>query len=338
MDVDRLNSLYSQAFGGVVPQIIKSKSSGGTDTKGQKIVSGESLQEILAEHLVTEARHESKNVILYDYLYTQLEDGVAASILKPDGLTQDNYSSLLENAFLIKVQGPAEIEDYQRFTYSSEHFFELMTDVAWVSQSGAAKTLLGLMEGQVEELQQQAKNSTGGERSRLNSQIADIQREVKEYQDPARLKKKLIAQMGWNVDPAFMESITRLFRHFSPDNFEVTILPSEGCEGVVFRGILDKRLLRVQPEYLRVLYEGSVNKKWTMVGEVTHFPNAKQPNESVGFVQPTSQGTSENDPGLKDAMRAIFTSLDEMEGKFFESTKRVELRVRPLAIYQEVSM
>ncbi len=208
MDIDRLNSLYSQAFGGVVPQIIKSKSNQGTDTKRQKGIPEENQQELLAEHLVTEARHESKNVILYDYLYTQLEEGIAQSILKPEGLTQDNYGSLLKDAFLIRVQGPAEIEDYQRFTHSAEHFSELTSDVAWVSNSGAAKTLVCLMESQVEELHQQAKNSAGGERSRINSQIADIQRKLKEYEGPEKLKKKLVAQMGWGIDPTFMESIT----------------------------------------------------------------------------------------------------------------------------------
>ena len=340
MDVDRLNSLYSQAFGGVVPQIINSRSNQGTNTAEPKAVSEESPQELLTQRLVTEARHETKNVILYDYLYTQFEDGVAESILEPAGLTQSNFRSLLDGAFLIKVQGPAEIEDYQHFTHSSEHFFEITGDVAWVSQSGVAKSLMVLMESQVEELQQQARSSTGGERSRINAQIANMQRELKECQDPERLKKKLVAQMGLDIDPTFMESITRLFRHFSPDNFEVTILPSEGSEGVVFRGISDKDLLRIQPEYLRVLYGGSVNKKWTMVGEITHFPDAKPSDEgNVSTSEAALEETLEDDvPAMKDVMRTVFRRLDDMGGVFFDSKKRVELRIRPLAIYQEVSM
>ena len=260
MDVERLNSLYSQAFGGVVPQIIKSKHHEGTSKQGQESISVESPQELLTQRLVTEARHETKNVILYDYLYTQFEDGVAASILKPDGLTQDNYRSLLNDAFLIKIQGPAEIEDYQRLAHTSEHFFEITTDIAWVSHSEAIRALIVFSESQIQELKQQAKGNTGNERSRINSQIADAERELKQYQDTENLKKKLAAQMGMDIDPSFMKSVTRLFRHFTPDNFEVTILPSEGTGEVVFRGILDKRLLRIQPEYLRVLYEGSVNK------------------------------------------------------------------------------
>lgn len=341
MDVDRLNSLYSQAFGGVVPQIINSRSNEGTNTAEPKRVSEESPQELLTKRLVTEARHETKNVILYDYLYTQFEDGVAEAILKPEGLTRDNYVSMLGNAFLIKVQGPAEIEDYQRLTHSAERFTEIVGDVAFISQSGAAKALISLLESQAEELEQQAKCSTGDERSRINSQIADIRRELKEWQEPDKLKKKLIAQMGVEVDPDFMGSITRLFRHFNPDNFEITILPSEGSEDIVFRGILDKRLLRIQPEYLRVLYEGSVNKMWTMVGEITHSPNTTQAHEnlvSAPLVSSSEETSGDDTPALKDAMRTIFQSIDELEGKFFESKKRVELRVRPLAIYQEVSM
>jgi len=338
MDVDRLNSLYSQVFGGVVPQILKSRSHEDASEEGTREEGQESLQEVLTRRLVTEARHETKNVILYDYLYTQFEEGIANSILSPQGLTRDNFVSLLEGAFLVKVEGNAEIEDYQRLASSSEQFLEVVSDIAWVSSSGAAKTLIALMESQVQELQEQAKNHTGGERSRLNSQMADIQREIKEYQNPEKLRQKLVAQMGLDIDPSFMESIARLFRHFSPDNFEVTILPSYGSEGVVFRGILDRRLLRIQPEYLRVLYEGSVNKKWTMVGEITRFPIMDQPDESIAALAANpllSEEPATNDAALKDAIRKVFNSLAEMESKFFESKARAEVRLRPLAIYQE---
>ncbi|MGI4791182.1 MAG: hypothetical protein ACRYFS_20325 [Janthinobacterium lividum] len=198
------------------------------------------------------------------------------------------------------------------------------------------------MENQIQELQQQAGNTTGGERSRLNSQIANLQRQVREYQDPEKLRNKLIVQMGLDIDSSFMQSITRLFRHFTPDNFEVTIMPSCGSEGVVFRGILDRRLLRIQPEYLRVLYEGSVTKKWTMVGEVTHLPNISRSNKSsVGVsVEDTvlEEEPTQNDASIKDVMRKVVKSLADMEGTFFESKERVEVRLRPLAIYQEIQI
>ncbi len=340
MDVDRLNSLYSQAFGGVVPQIIKSKSSGGMDIRGQKSVSEESPQELLAEHLVTEARHESKNVILYDYLYTQLEEGVAASILSPKGLTRDNYRSLLEDAFLVKVKGTADIEDYERLIYSSEEFLTVMADIAWVSGSGAANVLRGVFETKLVELQQQARDTKGAERSSINSQITNLQHELKEYQDPEKLKKKLLSESGLGLEPGYMESVARLYRYFSPNNFEVTILPSEGSEGVVFRGILDKQLLRMQPEYLRVLYEGSVSKNWTMVGEITRFPTNNSTDENIGSSAEASseQPLVDASPTLKDITRKLFKHLAEMEGKFFESNDRVEIRLRPLAIYQEVGI
>ncbi len=109
----------------------------------------------------------------------------------------------------------------------------------------------------------------------------------------------------------------------------------------MFRGILDRNLLRIQPEYLRVLYEGSVSKKWTMVGEITRFPNAKQlGGDTVPTPETVSEGTTGDEDvlAMKDVMRTVFRSLDEMGGVFFDSKKRVELRVRPLAIYQEIPM
>ena len=338
MDVERLNSLYSQVFGGVVPQILKSSKHEKTGEANTQEKEQESLQEVLTRTLVTAARHETKNVILYDYLYTQFEDGIADSILEPQGLTRSNFVSVLKSAFLVKVEGNVEIEDYERLAHTSERFLELASDIAWVSSSGAAKALAGLMELQVQELQQQAKNTTGRERERLNSQITDLQREVKEYQDPEKLRKKLVAQIGVDVDPGIMQGVARLFRHFTPNNFEVTILPSYGPKEIVFRGILDKQLLRVQPEYLRVLYEGTTTKKWTMVGEITHLPDTNQAVTNV--VAPTddvapNEDTTQNNAAMKDALRGVFKSFANMENTFFKSEQRVEVRLRPLAIYQK---
>ncbi len=293
---------------------------------------------MLAQRLVSEARHETKSVILYDYLYTQFEEGISASILKPQGLMRDNFVSVLKDAFLVKVEGNAEIEDYERLAFASEHFSANASDLAWVSGSGLAKLTTGLMQTQVQVLQEQAKNCAGGERSRINSEIANIQREIKENQDPTKLRSKLLDQMGFDIDPEFMQSIARLFRHYIPNNFEVTILPAQGSQEVVFRGILDKKLLRVQPEYLRVLYEGLVSKKWTMVGEVTYFPCTSSTTESVVDTVTelvVDEQSTQNDSAMKDALRKVFKSLATMEGTFFESKERVEVRLRPLAIYQE---
>lgn len=341
MDVERLNSLYSQAFGGVIPQIVKSRTHEGTSEERQENVSEKTPQEMLTQRLVTEARHETKNVILYDYLYTQFGDGVAESILTPDNITQDNYRALLSEAFLIKVQGPAEIEDYQRFVTTSEKFSTITADIAWVSHSEAIKVAIELLEIKIQEFQEQVKSLTGGERTRVNSQIADAQRELKQYKDTENLKSRLAAQMGMGVDANMMESVARLFRYFTPDNFEVTISPDVGSKKIVYRGILDKRLLRVQPEYLRVLYEGSVNKKWTMVGEITHFPETSQSQEETvppSEIVQDEQTSKDGDAAMKDVTRNVFKSFAAMEGRFFESKKRVELRIRPLAIYQEVTI
>jgi hypothetical protein len=279
--------------------------------------------------------------VFNDYLYTQFEEGVASAILQPKGLTPDNCYSLLNSAFLVKVQGPAEIEDYHRFTYTAEQFLTVVSDIALVSHSGTVKTLMALIEAQIPELQQQSKNSTGTERSRINSQISDLQRELKVYQDPEKLKHKLVAEMGLEIDTEYMKGIARIFQHFSPDNFEVTISPSEDAEGVVFRGVLDKNLLRIHPEYLRVLYEGSVSKQWTMVGEITHFPKSVSSPENTSPLTettPDAENVKDNSPGMKDILRNVFRSLADMESNFFESKNRVEIRVRPLAIYQEIQI
>lgn len=74
-----------------------------------------------------------------------------------------------------------------------------------------------------------------------------------------------------------------------------------------------------------------------MVGEITYFPETTFNSEEVSL-SPLEQEADNHSSGMKEALRVLIRQMFAMETKFYESTNRVEIRVRPLAIYQEVTI
>ncbi len=153
----------------------------------------------------------------------------------------------------------------------------------------------------------------------------------------------------------------RLFiEMFNPRGFDITIAPSNKEEFVVFRGVLDKKWLRVQPDFLRSLYGGSVASKWTMVGQVTYIPREdvseidelEEVNEvteeiskaEIDGLEDETQlpgeidknEISEETPSMRDPFRNMFHAAREFDRMLLESEKRIEVIVAPLAIYHEI--
>lgn len=128
MDGDRLNSLYSQVFEGVAEQIIKSRLHSEMQQNLQKgaLTTGQ-----VAEAQFGETKQSTESKVLYDYMYSQLESKIAENIVDPTGVNTENYRELLGNAFLIKVKGKAEIEDYNRIRLFANRFNQLAGKIAF---------------------------------------------------------------------------------------------------------------------------------------------------------------------------------------------------------------
>jgi hypothetical protein len=201
-------------------------------------------------------------------------------------------------------------------------------------------------------------------------------------QNPDEFIKAAATTMGLQLDPKFLSYIAMWLDLFYPNGFEITILPHPETERVVFRSVLNKRFLRLQPDYLRSIYGGFVNANWVLVGQVTYLPGTKTPEMETTPLQkeaapistdakpdsvPTDSSTSitpvitespmlpieneakgdalasvTNTPSetspMRDPFRALFKQAINLERLFFESKFRVEVLLRPLAIYQEITV
>jgi hypothetical protein len=309
VDVDRLYSLYSQVFEGVGEKIIQSyiNSSAKLDQQKGGIASGSATEAQVGE---MSSRTESK--ILYDHMYNELESKLKKSILEVSEITANDYIETLSKAFIIKVGGTAEIEDYNRLKVFMEKFNSLGEAVAY--------SIIKAGESEIIELENKAKTASASDKKQLTDRI-------KGMRDPKLLSKN----MGLHQDEKLLDNLKKFVEIFNPEGFEITIKPHQCYENIVFRGIVDKKWLRVKPEFLRALYSGLVNMQWTMVGQITFLP-------LKGFKLEESEVRVNTPDSLRDPFRAIFQGMRGFDSMFLESQQRTEILVCPLAIYREVSL
>ena len=270
LDADRLNSLYSQVFEGVAEEIVKSRLHGELQKETQK---GEITKGQIAEAQFAELNQTTENKVLYDYMYSQLEAKILPGILIPTGITAANFRDVLRDAFMLKVTGRTEIADYNRIKTFATDFNELAGKLAFAE----TVTQLGVSLYKLESFVETAKGDQKGE----------LRKVVNRFKNSTQLAK----EKGYYQDEELMSLIQLVTQMFYPEGFETTICPSEGIEGVVFRGVLDKRWLRLQPDLLKALYGGYTEFDWTMVGEITYLPGG-EPIRISPMITPNLSATS----------------------------------------------
>jgi hypothetical protein len=318
VDVERLYSLYSQVFEGVADQIIQSymDASTTTDTQKESLLKGGSI-----EAQVAEMSRRTENKFLYDHMYNLFEGKVRGAILESPSATTANFREVIGQAFLIKVSGAAEIEDYTRLNIVMSKFNEVGEAIAYASV--LAEEELSKAISQLQETVEQIpdRNTKAKAKERFGKQT-----------DKSRLAKQHAKEVGLHQDEQNVKNLNLISELFYPEGFDVTVTPNDGDGSIVYRGVLDKKWLRVQPNLLRALYGGYVESKWTMVGQVTYLPGGQLPTneDSPSVVE------GDESPSMRNPYRNMFRAARVVERMFLESKGRIDVVVSPLAIYHEM--
>ena len=316
VDVERLYSLYSQVFEGVADRIVQSYVNGLWQKDSQK---GPPFRGSSSEAQIAEVSLRTENKFLYDHMYNRLEKEITESILGQSIINPENFREILKQAFMVKVSGTAEIEDYNRFKAFTEKFNSIAEAIAYASaHSEENKATLSALESSVNRIEDRNKK-------------ARAQEGLKKVKDPKYLAK----QMGLSQDETLLKNLRLFTEMFNPEGYEITIIPSGGTGDLVFRGILDKRWLRVQPNLLRSLYGAFVESKWIMVGQPTYLPGTKIPELTESLGRQGSEESKMEAPSMRDPFRNMFRAARFLENMFLESKQRIEVIVCPLAIYRE---
>lgn len=319
LDVERLYSLYSQVFEGVADRIIQSYIDSLQQTDSSKRVPF--LQESDIKTKVVEVSRRTENKFLYDYMYNQLEERISGAIVEASSATRDNYYEQLVDAFAIKVVGTAEIEDFQRTKEITDQFNSLGAAMHYITTFNSEEARA--RERQIEELEHRIEMSKDkNARSRAEKALEIALQGLQQSQRDEALARGL----GFNRE--YLQYLSSLVDTFYPERFDVTIVPSHSTGGIAFRGVLDKKWLRVHPNFLRSLYSGKA-LNWTMIGQITRFPNPMEKGDTVEESHETIEQS------LRDAYLTMTRQVYEIEKTFTVSKISTELIVSPLAIYRE---
>ncbi len=269
VDAERLYSLYSQVFEGVADQIVESFIAGLSTTDSQK---GTFLQGSSIETQIAEASRRTENKSLYDHMYNQLERKLHSVIVDASKITTEDYQSILDQTFMIKVSGTAEIEDYHRLAMFMERFNEIADAIGYSQLVGIREVM---NKGWTEEKQQikqiTDRNQKSTAKRRLEKKKKDFERKIEDF----------LEQTGLRQDETSLSNLCLFIEMFNPEGFEITISPIDGDGSIVYRGILGRQGLRIQPDFLRALYGSAVESTWTMVGKVTYIPSQIDDLESA---------------------------------------------------------
>lgn len=130
IDKNRMYSLYSQLFEGVVESLVKSVSYSSEEQKKEKKI----------EETIIDASEKVQNVVLFDHIYNTLETKMADSILIID---DDTTKGDITPSSIIKVSGYVTIEDYEHLSYLMKNFNEIglaLANMQLWSSEGLGKT------------------------------------------------------------------------------------------------------------------------------------------------------------------------------------------------------
>lgn len=320
LDVERLYSLYSQVFEGVADHIIQSYIDSLQQTDSSKRVPF--LQESDLKTKVVEVSRRTENKFLYDYMYNQLEERISKAIVEASDALPENYREQLSEAFVIKVVGTAELEDFQRTREITDKFNSIGAAIHYITTFNAEAARAE--ERQIKELKWRADN-TKDRNAKIKAERefeTTLQNLHQSHRDQA-----LTRGLGFNQD--YLQYLCFLADNFYPERFDVTIVPI--TEKISFRGVLDKKWLRVQPSFLRSFYSG-LALNWTMVGQITRFPDLpRSDHKKIEAQEP-------NEPSLRDAYLNMTRQVYELEKTFTASKLKAEIIISPLAIYRESSL
>ncbi|MCM1505806.1 MAG: hypothetical protein NC177_01545 [Ruminococcus flavefaciens] len=112
IDKNRMYSLYSQLFEGVVESLVKSVSYSSEEQKSEKRL----------EETIIDASVKVQNVVLFDHIYNTLEEKMMPNILVVDNNT--TKSDIIPTSIL-KISGYVTIEDYEHLSYLMDNFNEI---------------------------------------------------------------------------------------------------------------------------------------------------------------------------------------------------------------------
>lgn len=309
LDREKLHSLSSQIFKGVIESVISEKKQEGEDHETQKgpIASGRLLSDILR---TGESTKESK--LLYDYLYVQFEaflhENEQIYELSPGKRVDRKEIGKLP---FIKVSGPAKLIDPKTVQRSLGEFNQLGEAITYITGNEERKQIEAELQAILDE--QKDRNKKALLRARLKQLTS---------------AKELAKKTGLHQDPKFLEHLIYTLNFGFEDFFEIRIQhEAQDAEEAVFSSTLKREAFTEDEKLIVRKYARTTEVPLTIVGVPTQWSE-----EEVSQDEDVDVDTSEK-TNMKEGLYGMVEAYEVMEQQFFGKAHN-EIFIDPIAIYR----
>jgi hypothetical protein len=131
-------------------------------------------------------------------------------------------------------------------------------------------------------------------------------------------------------DEHSLENIVFFINLFNKDELDISVVPAGGDGSMAYRAVVNRKWMRVSPEFLSSLYGGYVASNLVVVGQPAFLPGDPLPASDPAVAAEEGQAVS-----MRDPLRAVFRSGRTFERMFIQSNARTEVVLSPIAIYRE---
>jgi hypothetical protein len=318
-----VTSLYSQLFEGVAEEIVDTYVHGKSR---EKQTSGAPFSGEAINKTVSESSRTTQSRVLYDHMYTQLEEKIKPKIVEPEVLTRRTCTSALDGVSIVKITGEAAVADFSFLRTILENW-ESIADALVAAQTMEKEEKRNAKQQQVK--QQLKTTNDRNEEARLEKVLEKLPSED-ELREAVEEQLGLHEMVEWNED-----HLSLVLQIWYGNSFEVAIERNKD-ENVAFRGALRSDGLRQERSIRRLSNAGrTLRDEWTMVGLIQSVPEEPpDPQDTKG----PPPGHKEDESLLRDNFRDLLQRLDQLNKLMYRSGTRKEVLIRPLALYQSLTM
>ena len=133
--------------------------------------------------------------------------------------------------------------------------------------------------------------------------------------------REIARKNGWQLEKEFTKSLGTFTTAFEKDGYEIVV----ENQGISYRGVINRKYLRLSEENIRVLYGSRPCMEWTMVGQVTQIHPKQEKARDEGKTQ----------DNIKNALGNMFDAIDNIEATFFSYGAEKVYHVLPITVYIE---
>ncbi len=338
-DVDKATSIFSQLSGGLITGI----ETRAEDAQDQRNIRKYDLKLFKPEFggVQTSTQVQQESRILHHDLFSRIEgqlfnEGYALDVsaeFSSDSVVSGTAHERLSQAFYIRVEGWAVIEDYERMKSIAARYNRIAEFIARCGVSELEQT------EEFQALQQQIEAA----RQRVEA-IKDKNKRSKEdrtlRQLQQRFQEQLTALTGLSgVAPWLVEGMGEFIDTFMPDRINLRIYPFDDLPVFNVVGNLRRTcFVDADIENLLFAYGSRPNVKLTMFGLVTSLPgpDAGQFDPMSEFdanieISPESADQREFEKGF----RGVFRGFEGFEN-MIRYSRYPNVTVYPVAVYRDI--